>query len=126
MYVSILVPSDRLPPLHLSTLDHLSFVEMEKTWRIATDCLFWCCYCRSILDNIQRLSRSNIFSICPVSTFEFIIQSLTLKFCVYRELNDIAENFYFVNVYMKTHMRAGSYCIGLFFGYLVHKIQSDG
>ncbi|CAH1176236.1 unnamed protein product [Phaedon cochleariae] len=42
------------------------------------------------------------------------------------ELEDISNNFYFLNFYIKTHMRASSYCIGIFFGYLVHKFQSSG
>ncbi|GLV41238.1 uncharacterized protein CBL_04762 [Carabus blaptoides fortunei] len=41
------------------------------------------------------------------------------------ELQDLSTNWYFVNVYIKTHMRASSYCFGLIFGYLVHKIQSS-
>ncbi|CAH1111035.1 unnamed protein product [Psylliodes chrysocephalus] len=39
------------------------------------------------------------------------------------EVSDLASNFYFVNYYIKTHMRISSYCIGLFYAYLVHKIQ---
>ncbi|CAG9858450.1 unnamed protein product [Phyllotreta striolata] len=41
------------------------------------------------------------------------------------EVGDIATNFYFANYYIKTHMRISSYCIGLFYAYLVHKIQGS-
>ncbi|XP_057655436.1 nose resistant to fluoxetine protein 6-like [Diorhabda carinulata] len=41
------------------------------------------------------------------------------------EVNDLGRNFYFVNYYIKTHMRCSSYCIGLFYAYMVHKIQSN-
>lgn len=42
------------------------------------------------------------------------------------EIQDLSSNFYFVNAYIKTHMRAGSYFLGLVFGYTVHRIQSKG
>lgn len=41
------------------------------------------------------------------------------------EIKDLGKNFYFVNYYIKTHMRCSSYCIGLFYAYIVHKIQSN-
>uniref|UniRef100_A0A6P7FIG0 Uncharacterized protein LOC114328256 n=1 Tax=Diabrotica virgifera virgifera TaxID=50390 RepID=A0A6P7FIG0_DIAVI len=41
------------------------------------------------------------------------------------EIEDLGQNFYFVNYYIKTHMRCSSYCIGLFYAYLVYKIQRD-
>ncbi|KAJ8921959.1 hypothetical protein NQ315_008593 [Exocentrus adspersus] len=40
------------------------------------------------------------------------------------EITDISTNFYFLNVYIKTHMRSSSYFIGLIFGYLVHRLHS--
>nr|XP_023017426.1 nose resistant to fluoxetine protein 6-like isoform X2 [Leptinotarsa decemlineata] len=42
------------------------------------------------------------------------------------ELEDISTNFYYMNAYIKTHMRSSSYCIGIFLGYLVHRLQSSG
>lgn len=36
---------------------------------------------------------------------------------------DISSNFYYVNVYIKTHLRATSYIFGIIFGYVVHRIQ---
>ncbi|XP_018562596.1 nose resistant to fluoxetine protein 6-like [Anoplophora glabripennis] len=42
------------------------------------------------------------------------------------EMEDISTNFYFLNVYIKTHMRSSSYFLGLLFGYLVHRLQSTG
>ncbi|XP_072397889.1 nose resistant to fluoxetine protein 6-like [Diabrotica undecimpunctata] len=41
------------------------------------------------------------------------------------EIEDLGRNFYFVNYYIKTHMRCSSYCIGLFYAYLVYTIQRD-
>lgn len=42
------------------------------------------------------------------------------------EINDLSLNKYFIDAYLKTHMRATSYLIGLIFGYIVHKIQTAG
>lgn len=42
------------------------------------------------------------------------------------EVKDLSTNYYFKNVYIKTHMRASSYWMGLIFGYLVHKFQNSG
>nr|CAI5836893.1 unnamed protein product [Callosobruchus analis] len=42
------------------------------------------------------------------------------------EIEDLSTNYYFVNAYIKTHMRCSSYCLGILFGYLVHKIQGNG
>ncbi|XP_030758304.1 nose resistant to fluoxetine protein 6-like [Sitophilus oryzae] len=39
------------------------------------------------------------------------------------EIQDLSTNFYFVTSYIKTHMRASSYFIGMLFGYIVHRIQ---
>nr|XP_008198006.2 PREDICTED: nose resistant to fluoxetine protein 6 isoform X1 [Tribolium castaneum] len=42
------------------------------------------------------------------------------------EVYEISENHYFKTAYIKTHMRAGSYFFGLFFGYLLYKLQNQG
>ncbi|XP_044262126.1 nose resistant to fluoxetine protein 6-like [Tribolium madens] len=42
------------------------------------------------------------------------------------EVYEITDNYYFKTAYIKTHMRAGSYFFGLFFGYLLYKLQSQG
>ncbi|XP_058833255.1 nose resistant to fluoxetine protein 6-like isoform X2 [Topomyia yanbarensis] len=39
------------------------------------------------------------------------------------ELDDIQANYYFANVYVKTHMRATAYVFGILAGYLVHLMQ---
>ncbi|XP_023037117.1 nose resistant to fluoxetine protein 6 [Drosophila willistoni] len=39
------------------------------------------------------------------------------------ELSDLARNSFYINSYIKTHMRASAYIIGLLAGYLVHVIQ---
>ncbi|KAL1505742.1 hypothetical protein ABEB36_005235 [Hypothenemus hampei] len=41
------------------------------------------------------------------------------------ETQDISSNYYFVNAYIKTHMRANSYFFGLIFGYLVYQLQMN-
>lgn len=41
------------------------------------------------------------------------------------EIRKLFKNNYFINTYIKTHMRANSYCIGLFMGYVLHKIQAS-
>ncbi|XP_060523554.1 nose resistant to fluoxetine protein 6-like isoform X2 [Cylas formicarius] len=40
------------------------------------------------------------------------------------EIQDISSNKYFLTAYVKTHMRASSYCFGLLLGYIVYRIQS--
>lgn len=44
----------------------------------------------------------------------------------FREIQDLSTNWYFINVYIKTHMRATAYCFGLIFGYIIHRIQETG
>lgn len=39
------------------------------------------------------------------------------------EVSDLSTNSYFVNVYIKTHMRATAYVFGLLTGYIVHVMQ---
>uniref|UniRef100_A0A1B0D242 Acyltransferase 3 domain-containing protein n=1 Tax=Phlebotomus papatasi TaxID=29031 RepID=A0A1B0D242_PHLPP len=39
------------------------------------------------------------------------------------EISDLSENFYFINFYIKTHMRATAYIFGLLTGFLVHYMQ---
>lgn len=39
------------------------------------------------------------------------------------EITDLSANEYFVNVYVKTHMRATAYVFGILTGFLVHIIQ---
>ncbi|KAJ6640289.1 Nose resistant to fluoxetine protein 6 [Pseudolycoriella hygida] len=39
------------------------------------------------------------------------------------EVTDISQNYFFVNVYIKTHMRATAYIFGIFTGALVHYLQ---
>uniref|UniRef100_A0A8D8BDN6 Nose resistant to fluoxetine protein 6 n=1 Tax=Culex pipiens TaxID=7175 RepID=A0A8D8BDN6_CULPI len=39
------------------------------------------------------------------------------------EVVDVQSNYYFQNVYVKTHMRATGYIFGIFVGYLVHWMQ---
>ncbi|KAK6637531.1 hypothetical protein RUM44_007953 [Polyplax serrata] len=42
------------------------------------------------------------------------------------EITDLASNPMYRTTYIKTHMRGMSYTIGLFLGYIIHKIQSSG
>ncbi|XP_053948388.1 nose resistant to fluoxetine protein 6-like [Anastrepha ludens] len=42
------------------------------------------------------------------------------------ELIDLASNNYYIGYYVKTHMRASSYFIGLLTGFLVHAMQERG
>ncbi|XP_048511652.1 nose resistant to fluoxetine protein 6-like [Athalia rosae] len=42
------------------------------------------------------------------------------------ELKDISTNNFFLTNYIKTHMRASSYCFGLACGYIVHRIHLSG
>ncbi|XP_017489344.1 PREDICTED: nose resistant to fluoxetine protein 6-like, partial [Rhagoletis zephyria] len=42
------------------------------------------------------------------------------------ELTDLASNKYYIGYYIKTHMRASSYFIGLLTGYVVHIMQERG
>ncbi|XP_055682064.1 nose resistant to fluoxetine protein 6-like isoform X1 [Lutzomyia longipalpis] len=39
------------------------------------------------------------------------------------EIADLSENFYFINYYIKTHMRATAYIFGLLTGFIVHYMQ---
>ncbi|CAG9765105.1 unnamed protein product [Ceutorhynchus assimilis] len=41
------------------------------------------------------------------------------------EIQDLSTNYYFVTAYIKTHMRASSYFLGMIFGYLVHEMQTN-
>ncbi|XP_032678635.1 nose resistant to fluoxetine protein 6-like isoform X1 [Odontomachus brunneus] len=41
-----------------------------------------------------------------------------------REIKDITTNHFFASTYIKTHMRAESYCIGLMFGYGAYRLQA--
>ncbi|KAL7286330.1 hypothetical protein TKK_0019288 [Trichogramma kaykai] len=41
------------------------------------------------------------------------------------EVKDISANKYFKTSYIKTHMRAGAYCFGLLYGYIVYRIQNS-
>ncbi|XP_077293733.1 nose resistant to fluoxetine protein 6-like [Arctopsyche grandis] len=43
-----------------------------------------------------------------------------------KEVFDISTNKYFEAVYMKTHMKACVYCVGLAFGYILYRIQTTG
>ncbi|KAM7346795.1 nose resistant to fluoxetine protein 6-like isoform 2-T2 [Cochliomyia hominivorax] len=43
-----------------------------------------------------------------------------------REVEDLASNAYYSSTYIKTHMRASAYVIGLLTGYLVHQMQAKG
>ncbi|XP_018793001.1 PREDICTED: nose resistant to fluoxetine protein 6-like [Bactrocera latifrons] len=42
------------------------------------------------------------------------------------ELVDLASNNYYIGYYIKTHMRASAYFVGLLTGYLVHVMQAKG
>ncbi|KAJ8946580.1 hypothetical protein NQ314_008862, partial [Rhamnusium bicolor] len=81
---------------------------------------------------LRRRTGEYLLAICTVTSIgiPFWItyrDNLDPTFMAYPpEVQDLSENFYFVNVYMKTHMRSSSYFIGLLFGYLVHKLQSAG
>ncbi|XP_066259370.1 nose resistant to fluoxetine protein 6-like isoform X2 [Euwallacea similis] len=41
------------------------------------------------------------------------------------EIEDLTTNYYFVNAYIKTHMRANSYFVGLLSGYLVYWMYKE-
>ncbi|KAF2899933.1 hypothetical protein ILUMI_06250 [Ignelater luminosus] len=65
-----------------------------------------------------------IAAIIPfVITFVYDLDPTTLTFPA--EMIDITTNPYFAFAYIKTHMRAIAYCIGLVAGYIVHKLQSS-
>ncbi|KAJ8949571.1 hypothetical protein NQ318_016202, partial [Aromia moschata] len=63
----------------------------------------------------------------PIVEMEENRDNLDPTFMAYPpEITDISTNSYFVNTYIKTHIRSSSYFIGLLFGYLVHRLQSSG
>ncbi|KRT80969.1 Acyltransferase, partial [Oryctes borbonicus] len=41
------------------------------------------------------------------------------------EVVDLNSNPYFTNIYIKTHIRASSYCIGVVYGYIVYKLHNS-
>ncbi|XP_058803541.1 nose resistant to fluoxetine protein 6-like [Phymastichus coffea] len=63
------------------------------------------------------------------STLPFIVtfvQELDPTLLIYTpEVKDISANEYFKTSYIKTHMRAGAYCFGLLYGYIVYRIQNS-
>ncbi|EFN89991.1 Nose resistant to fluoxetine protein 6 [Harpegnathos saltator] len=55
-----------------------------------------------------------------------LLDNLDPTLMVYsREIKDTATNHFFMNSYIKTHMRAESYCIGLVCGYIAYRLQAD-
>ncbi|XP_014212568.1 nose resistant to fluoxetine protein 6-like [Copidosoma floridanum] len=54
------------------------------------------------------------------------VQRLDPTLLIYTpEVKDISTNEYFKQSYIKTHMRAGAYCFGLLYGYIVYRIQNS-
>ncbi|KAK2581820.1 hypothetical protein KPH14_002289 [Odynerus spinipes] len=71
------------------------------------------------------LFSGTIFStIIPfVVTF---VEKLDPTLMVYiSEIKDLTSNTYFINAYIKTHMRAEAYFFGLAFGYILYRIQTS-
>ncbi|OXU18191.1 hypothetical protein TSAR_005433 [Trichomalopsis sarcophagae] len=55
-----------------------------------------------------------------------LVQNLDPTLLIYTpEIKDISANEYFKSSYIKTHMRAGAYCFGLVYGYVVYRIQNS-
>lgn len=45
-------------------------------------------------------------------------------FRIFSEVSDISSNSFFINTYVKTHMRATGYLFGLFTGFILHYMQA--
>ncbi|KAI4459654.1 o-acyltransferase [Holotrichia oblita] len=57
---------------------------------------------------------------------ETYVKKADPTFMIYpAEVVDLNSNSYFTNIYIKTHIRASSYCIGVVYGYIVYKLQKS-
>ncbi|KAJ8668277.1 hypothetical protein QAD02_009940 [Eretmocerus hayati] len=76
------------------------------------------------IGHIILATVTTIATILPfILTF---VQDLDPTLLIYTpEVKDISTNEYFKSSYIKTHMRAGAYCFGLFYGYIVYRIQNS-
>ncbi|XP_015599963.1 nose resistant to fluoxetine protein 6 [Cephus cinctus] len=80
---------------------------------------------------LWRWRRPGEFILAGVTTLSMLIpftvtllNNLDPTFMIYTsEIKDISTNEYFRGSYIKTHMRASSYCFGIIFGYVVYRIQ---
>ncbi|KAJ3617101.1 hypothetical protein MTP99_009098 [Tenebrio molitor] len=106
---------------------------MFQSWYLAADYHLFI-IAPLIIYPLWRWSKAGK-AILGISTFTSVIipMIITFKdkldptFMIFApEVSDLNDNFYFKTAYTKTHMRAGSYFFGLFFGYLLHKLQTKG
>ena len=124
VHVSILVLGCRHPTILSCPSHHIPVMEVQVRWESIVG--FGNNYINrySWSWNIQEQFGSDVHDI-PRVISEHIVIKLCSVFVIHREVSDLNSNSYFKNVYIKTHVRASSYCIGLVFGYVAHKLHDS-
>ncbi|KAL9880686.1 nose resistant to fluoxetine protein 6-like isoform 2-T2 [Glossina fuscipes fuscipes] len=117
--------------LYINNYFNVDKLCMFQSWYLAVDSqLFFLSPIIIYLLNRSRKYGIILLSITAVITsiIPFIIsytKNLSPTLMIYsNEAEDINSSYYYKNFYIKTHMRASAYVIGLFVGYLVHEMQA--
>lgn len=129
MHVSIVVPLRGYTIIHNRSSFYLPAVEMATHRRMDAGICYTICGNRAVFGHLHLQTGSHFYGIRTVSALHRDFRenfNYLLLFAFFSEVADISLNYYFINVYIKTHMRASSYFIGLALGYLVHRLQSSG
>uniref|UniRef100_A0A1A9X1E4 Uncharacterized protein n=1 Tax=Glossina brevipalpis TaxID=37001 RepID=A0A1A9X1E4_9MUSC len=117
--------------LYINNYFNVDKLCMFQSWYLAVDSqLFFLSPIIIYLLNKSRKYGVILLSIVAVITsiVPFVVsyaKNLSPTLMIYaNEAEDINSSYYYKNFYIKTHMRASAYFIGLFVGYLVHEMQA--
>ncbi|GAB0098061.1 nose resistant to fluoxetine protein 6 [Sergentomyia squamirostris] len=103
---------------------------MFQSWYLATDTQLFI-LAPLLLYPLWRWRKVGVYLFAAAATVSVLIpfvvtyvNNLDPTFLAYaEEITDLSQNYYFINYYIKTHMRATAYIFGLLTGFLVHYIQ---
>ncbi|XP_046748457.1 nose resistant to fluoxetine protein 6-like [Diprion similis] len=103
---------------------------MFQSWYLSVDTQLFV-LAPLVIYPLHKWRRAGEFILAGVTALSVVIPFvLTLRnhldptLLVYSdEMSDLSQNHFFATSYIKTHTRASSYCFGLVFGYIVHRIR---
>ncbi|XP_059617661.1 nose resistant to fluoxetine protein 6-like [Phlebotomus argentipes] len=105
---------------------------MFQSWYLATDTQLFI-LAPLLLYPLWRWRKVGVYLFAASATVSVLIpfvvtyvNNLDPTFLAFaEEITDLSENYYFINFYIKTHMRATAYIFGLLTGFLVHYMQEE-
>lgn len=117
--------SSRHSAIYTRTTSHLSTLEREKSGNQLDSDRWHHLHDYSILHHVHRGSGSNLHHQAEVDmksdspNFSYSCTYFSLS----SDIKDLSLNYYFINVYGKTHMRATAYILGIVIGFIVYQIH---